>query len=606
MDDNSKIYAPLDASARQIRIAKVLPNQDSSALVQCELDVLVLDDTTDATFEALSYCWGDPKVTANIELNGTIAAVTVNLEAALRQFRTDADGDVLFIWIDAICINQQDVEERNSQVALMQEIYTKAANVRIWLGIADRESEKVCRVLRRLMNEPTSSNSLESLSAEEHSIEVRMIYLSILFAYEYWGRRWIVQEVRCAKHRTLHIGNNVEGLPRDVFAKIREYIRVQVILALYQAFCVKKDPSEQMGQDGLPESSAIGAAASVLGHMLEHSHTVLADLDDKQQWHNFLRALKTSECSVDHDTIYSILGLLPDKLGMEIDYKVPIVDLLCEFTWRWIQHFQTLNCFYDVRNVDPNLPSWVPELRNSKLKISTLGTRALGPEAINPDTLSAGQFKAHAGATKSQLTRLDHYTVSVGTFLFDTVIAVSPNEGPSTNSELHGLTVQDAVEQNLPSDWLALYEKHCKPTYPDHTAHEIILRTFNMNQDRHHGPREEVLLDKPYVGGSKKFAALFKLVNKTASGGPFFTFYVTEKGRCGVCIPDIKIGDRIGIVARLWMPFVLRKTEKRAREGYLLVSSCYLHGIMDGEAVLDAVGGDESKVNDVFEQLIIV
>ncbi|KAF2217050.1 hypothetical protein CERZMDRAFT_32569, partial [Cercospora zeae-maydis SCOH1-5] len=150
MDDNIQIYAPLDASSRQIRVAKVLPNQDPSALVQCELEVLVLDAATDSTFEALSYCWGDPRITANIELNGAIAAVTVNLEAALRQFRTDAGGRVVFIWIDAICINQQDVEERNSQVALMQEIYTKATNVRLWLGIADRESEKVCQVLRRL------------------------------------------------------------------------------------------------------------------------------------------------------------------------------------------------------------------------------------------------------------------------------------------------------------------------------------------------------------------------------------------------------------------------------------------------------------------------
>ncbi|GIZ41624.1 hypothetical protein CKM354_000492300 [Cercospora kikuchii] len=605
MESDIQIYTPLDVAAGQIRIARILPSDDCAAVVQCELDIVALP-ALETTFEALSYCWGDPTITADIELNGVVAAVTVNLEAALRQFRADAEGKAVVIWIDAICINQQDVDERNSQVTLMQGVYTKATNVRIWLGVADEMSEKLCRILRRLINEPTSSNSLESLSVEEHSIEVRMIYLSVLFAYGYWARRWIVQEVRCAQHRTLHIGQYIEELPLDVFAKLREYIRVQVILALYQAFCVKKNPSIEMGHDGLPESSSIGEAALVLGHMLEHSHTVLADLNNKQQWHNFLRALKTSECSVEHDTIYAFLGLLPNKLGMEVDYKVPIVDLLCEFTWRWIQHHQTLNCFYDVRNVDPDLPSWIPELRYSKLKISTLGTRALGPEAISPDTLSAGEFKAHAGATKSQLTRIDHYTVSVGTFLFDTIVAVSPNEGPSTNNDLKGLTVQDAVQQKLPSDWLDLYEKHCTTTYPAHTAHDIILRTFNMNQDRHLGPREDASSDKPWVGGSKKFAALFRLLNKTSSGGPFFTFYVTEKGRCGVCIPEIQVGDRIGIVARLWMPFVFRKVERRGRAGNLLVSSCYLHGVMDGEAVLDAVGGDESKVNDVFEQLVIV
>jgi len=76
---------------------------------------------------ALSYCWGEGGFTHRIILNGRIFPVTENLESALRAVR--GEWDVTRLWVDALCINQNDVAERGREVPRMREIYGNAAAV---------------------------------------------------------------------------------------------------------------------------------------------------------------------------------------------------------------------------------------------------------------------------------------------------------------------------------------------------------------------------------------------------------------------------------------------------------------------------------------------
>ena len=90
---------------------------------------------------ALSYTWGDANQRRNITVNGATISVTANLEAALRSIR---DSRVLKagvkLWVDALCINQDDLEERNRQVKRMQSIFSNAQSVFVWLGEAAGKS----------------------------------------------------------------------------------------------------------------------------------------------------------------------------------------------------------------------------------------------------------------------------------------------------------------------------------------------------------------------------------------------------------------------------------------------------------------------------------
>jgi hypothetical protein len=85
----------------------------------------------DPVYSALSYTWGDPTVTEEISVDGSPMQVTTNLKAGLKALRAQA---ILAVWIDALCINQEDILEREQQVLRMQTIYSKAAEVIIWLG----------------------------------------------------------------------------------------------------------------------------------------------------------------------------------------------------------------------------------------------------------------------------------------------------------------------------------------------------------------------------------------------------------------------------------------------------------------------------------------
>jgi hypothetical protein len=86
-------------------------------------------------YRALSYCWGDRTVQPEIDLNGSSFFVGENLFYALKRLRAFEWGDIeLTIWIDTICINQNDTIERNHQVSHMRRIYGPAREVLIWVG----------------------------------------------------------------------------------------------------------------------------------------------------------------------------------------------------------------------------------------------------------------------------------------------------------------------------------------------------------------------------------------------------------------------------------------------------------------------------------------
>src|SRR5438045_2575498 len=82
-------------------------------------------------YYALSYVWGDPTVTSNIIVNGKMFAATINLVAALENVVVNLKGS--FLWVDAIYINQGDINERNNHVQMMTSIFKKAYSVLGWL-----------------------------------------------------------------------------------------------------------------------------------------------------------------------------------------------------------------------------------------------------------------------------------------------------------------------------------------------------------------------------------------------------------------------------------------------------------------------------------------
>ena len=122
------------ASESQIRILRLHPALNLKAPIRCSLYETSLQDIRDGreSYEAISYVWGSPHGTQKIFCDDKPLLVTMNCLQVLRYLRRKSKARDL--WIDAVCIDQRNVQERNHQVALMGDVYRLASEVLIWFG----------------------------------------------------------------------------------------------------------------------------------------------------------------------------------------------------------------------------------------------------------------------------------------------------------------------------------------------------------------------------------------------------------------------------------------------------------------------------------------
>lgn len=196
-------------------------------------------------YEAISYVWGDPKKRRDITIDGATLSVTENLHGALTAYRhrpVAGSSEVLDVgkapaqrqpvrrlWVDAVCINQEDLEERLSQVKLMSFIYAGASRVLSWLGWETSEVgrfliQDAIRFIHDFMKDPEAglcdarillqhdcladpSADVAHLSEDDRRRFEEQAYkweaVRFFFEIEYFHRAWIVQELGLARQALL-------------------------------------------------------------------------------------------------------------------------------------------------------------------------------------------------------------------------------------------------------------------------------------------------------------------------------------------------------------------------------------------------------------------
>ncbi|OAG14716.1 heterokaryon incompatibility, partial [Alternaria alternata] len=164
--------------------------------IEIILETFDLDSNTE--FKALSYVWGDATSPCEIICNGHKKPITRNLWDVLSQLRKQKFG--CRMWVDAVCINQKDEEEKSFQVAMMRDIYKRAAKVIFWLGEQESYDKDAVRLMRGFLEryppqldmEPHRGKTLEELGLS--SIDRGWTGWASLFCRPWFGRVWIVQE----------------------------------------------------------------------------------------------------------------------------------------------------------------------------------------------------------------------------------------------------------------------------------------------------------------------------------------------------------------------------------------------------------------------------
>ena len=168
----------------EIRLIKV---HQRGKHIGVRLEHYDLDNAPD--YSALSYTWGDATRIREIMVNRRQFPVRLNLYQFLEVFQARHQNE--WLWVDQICINQADTQERNSQVQLMSEIYRNAFEVKIWLGPDDHPDP---RIFRERIRGTSASRSMKQEALGE------------MFSNPYWGRLWILQEILLARRLKIYHG----------------------------------------------------------------------------------------------------------------------------------------------------------------------------------------------------------------------------------------------------------------------------------------------------------------------------------------------------------------------------------------------------------------
>lgn len=204
-------YSPLPEN--HIRLVRIESTEEPPI---CELYDAPFND--DLRFRAISYAWGSDKLTHRIKCNDMIMAVT---QSVADMFSSTAISDLCIdmpLWVDAVCINQRDDDEKAAQVRMMASLYSQAEEVIVWLGTARDDSDSAMRQIKAWSTNKTftTAKSLNKLAANAEDfakagLKPRSdpIYnaLEALYCRSWFTRLWVFQEIVLAQRCRVFCGS---------------------------------------------------------------------------------------------------------------------------------------------------------------------------------------------------------------------------------------------------------------------------------------------------------------------------------------------------------------------------------------------------------------
>lgn len=323
-------------------------------------------------YEALSYSWGIEDNSSELmndrscnNSNADMAELLVvvsktpvryatlqvgrNLEGALRRLRSKNAKRVL--WIDGICINQADIEERNVQVTRMGDIFSRAERVIVWLGSSTEDSPLAMETLGYLGHQVVSTANRRRVPAPGAK-EKTWFTSSIQFPFEdntwkaisnllersWFKSLWVVQEVHLAPKCLFLCGE--EELDWTTF-------RHAILTLWYNKAAIWRLPPEMR----------------LIGNMVEL-------LPEKHPVSDLFYQVYTRKCTVPRNRILGLLALFPQEFRNLIGLKFEeVYRVMTAKHIDYIQRLEMLRLCHGDRTQVADSPSWVPDLC-SKLKIS--------------------------------------------------------------------------------------------------------------------------------------------------------------------------------------------------------------------------------------------
>ena len=591
MSTRPNIWYPLDPSRRQIRLFHLEPSESIHDQAEGFLEIVSLDDNPQ--FEALSYAWGDPKITSTIKLHKVQWEVTINLEAGLRHLRENVNERIL--WIDAICIDQGSNEERNYQVPLMKTIYTNASIVRVWLGESAKGSDEAMRVLNELGNGNTPRLAIDGRALDMGDLR----NLRDLLARSWWRRIWVQQEFVLATRLAMHCGSHC--LNHDTLSKLELVVEFSKFVSGWTSSTYEDTVGREMfdGLERLEYFLRMRRTHDYLAHMKRSPGDVQFRMS------HFLQSLclgRLYDCANPRDSIYGLLGLAPNDFAsiVDPDYNLAIAEVFQHMAVLFILYTNSLALFsatvFRQKN-QRSMSTWVADW--------TKPAEAMTYEentCCNEVGWATGKFFNACGQRKLRFELERDSVATLSGIILDHVEVMT--------TAIIGKKMSD--KRRFEGDWRRFFDYYTRGR----------LESFYLGSESPGSPYWRLLTydlrrKRPSTPGWRRCKAedygdyiTWASVEDVAASEIARDFnrefcprqvrlFFTTNGFVGIGPAAMEPGDSIYILAGGNVPYVLRPVPDAACfDTFELVGSCYVHGVMDGQAV-DGLGEDEAPLPDL-------
>ncbi|KAI1121090.1 heterokaryon incompatibility protein-domain-containing protein [Nemania abortiva] len=589
--------------------------------VHCQLLRLNLDATrqrglTKHPFIALSYTWGSPEVKEEILINGRKLSVTINLYEALIHLRSLLSPVPL--WIDAVCINQDDVEERQREVAKMGRIYRDATAAILWLGLSEGDYDTPDACMMKFSEAALIISKVEMLHREIHDIYggtdenpwelmkgvyeggdlgMNPIHIALwaLFTLPAWRRVWIMQELVLAQDTYILWG--------------QELINFQVLDSLLEVQDQFRpvNPYFDDTQAALRRYTMARQVIMFRGHRVSLLEALLA--------------VRYREATLEHDYVYGLLGFVDVADSVILPaYNKPFRDIYMEafrIIFRQEPNLDVLSacdrgwasCSCLEGETDSNWPTWLPDWSWKPIKSLSRGEKFGGSFQFDIQSLlldtrhyTAIEFRACGDSEKCAQIPPNEEQLSVRGIEFDIVEEIIHYQDGVIEPELWVDAVKSRWDQGLLRnvyDTIGTLKYACMRTARYGHSENIValhceMKAFDgvQTEGRPEGTTTEEDIPsvafEPFDPGEKSSKTagedqLQKDFSLMVVGSSKSSYCVTRRGYVGRSPALARVGDKICVLFGGKVPMLLRQQE--GSEFCKLVGEIYIHGIMQGAAM---------------------
>lgn len=620
-------YQPLEPGKHDLRVLTIEPSLPVNR-IRCTLrNMSLADATADDGFKALSYCWGPSSRRRTAILDGTRVSVTDNLYAAMHQLRRH--NKPVMIWIDTLCIDQDNPAEKETQVQRMFDIYQGASEVVLWLGKSYKGSSRGVRAiewLARFVEDDTQQqlqndelvaryrkggkahkklkrNKRNGRTSEKRTkINKNWLALCELLDRPYWTRIWVLQEI---------ISRVAAGDKKPCVLQCGRDSLSFHDLGLVLDYFFDPDGSTDVVDQGrsgveLMRGEIFEKYEGLVGHLPSclamrtsvNAYLLLAS-EGLQTMQRMVFMTGTLSATLEQDNIYALLSLLPSsEQAVRPDYRVSMDRMLVNYVQYFVERDGTLDCIFSNRRepCPDDIPSWAPET-----------TRFESADTWHLD--SQDPFMAASGDRAADVIFVDDEIDKVPVLRAKGIIVgtinwfIGPNdEHSAANKRVSGATMMYFLNR---------VQDFGKTLLSDDTEYDKFWRTLCLDGEQlkpGHGlisPAPETLgqasrmrYEKPPDEGFQDhMRPIWNWEDNIGHNTLNRTFFTTECGRIGVGPFGALVGDLVVVLYGSRRLMVLRQREKSKR-GYHVVGTAYIYGIMQGEML--GADGVEETVFDLY------